>query len=115
MSGRLFGTDGVRGTANVHPMTAEMALSLGQATRAAIEKLGRRALLLSSCSLSHRHFTTEAAVPEDMSRELDIVFGYRSAIFHALNDIPAARAAAERALKLNPFCDVAIKTLDAIG
>ncbi len=30
-SGRLFGTDGVRGTANVHPMTAEMALALGQA------------------------------------------------------------------------------------
>ncbi len=27
----LFGTDGVRGTANVEPMTAEMALSLGQA------------------------------------------------------------------------------------
>ena len=28
---RLFGTDGVRGTANVEPMTAEMALALGQA------------------------------------------------------------------------------------
>ena len=28
---RLFGTDGVRGTANVHPMTAEIALALGQA------------------------------------------------------------------------------------
>jgi phosphoglucosamine mutase len=28
---RLFGTDGVRGTANSHPMTAEMAMSLGQA------------------------------------------------------------------------------------
>jgi phosphoglucosamine mutase len=28
---RLFGTDGVRGTANLHPMTAEMVLSLGQA------------------------------------------------------------------------------------
>lgn len=27
----LFGTDGVRGKANVHPMTAEMALALGQA------------------------------------------------------------------------------------
>ena len=26
---RIFGTDGVRGTANVHPMTAEVALSLG--------------------------------------------------------------------------------------
>ena len=29
--GRLFGTDGVRGTANVYPMTAEVALALGQA------------------------------------------------------------------------------------
>jgi phosphoglucosamine mutase len=28
---RLFGTDGVRGVANVHPMTAEMALRLGRA------------------------------------------------------------------------------------
>ena len=27
----LFGTDGVRGTANVHPMTAEMALRIGAA------------------------------------------------------------------------------------
>ncbi len=27
----LFGTDGVRGKANSYPMTAEMALSLGQA------------------------------------------------------------------------------------
>jgi len=47
----------------------EMATTLGEATREAIEKTGRRALLLSSCSLSHRHFTTEGAVPEDMSRE----------------------------------------------
>lgn len=33
MSGerQLFGTDGVRGKANLHPMTAEMALALGQA------------------------------------------------------------------------------------
>ena len=28
----FFGTDGVRGVANVHPMTAEVALSLGRAT-----------------------------------------------------------------------------------
>ena len=28
---RLFGTDGVRGTANIEPMTAEMALKLGRA------------------------------------------------------------------------------------
>ena len=28
---KLFGTDGVRGTANTHPMTAEMALRIGAA------------------------------------------------------------------------------------
>ena len=30
--GRMFGTDGVRGVANVAPMTAEMALEIGRAT-----------------------------------------------------------------------------------
>ncbi|MEZ4302837.1 MAG: phosphoglucosamine mutase, partial [Polyangiaceae bacterium] len=28
---KLFGTDGVRGVANVHPMTPEMALQMGRA------------------------------------------------------------------------------------
>ncbi len=37
---KLFGTDGVRGTANLHPMTASMALRLGQA--AAYVFRGRR-------------------------------------------------------------------------
>ena len=31
MSDRLFGTDGIRGLANIHPMTAEMALQVGRA------------------------------------------------------------------------------------
>lgn len=31
MTGKLFGTDGVRGRANQHPMTADVALRLGQA------------------------------------------------------------------------------------
>jgi len=44
-------------------------ITLGEATRRAIEATGRRALLLSSNSLSHRHFTEEAALPEDMSKE----------------------------------------------
>ena len=33
MSPKLFGTDGVRGTANSYPMTAEMALKLGAAAK----------------------------------------------------------------------------------
>ncbi len=40
---KLFGTDGVRGTANVHPITAEVALQLG------------RALAWKVRSGSHRH------------------------------------------------------------
>ena len=44
-------------------------LKLGKATRRAIEKSGKRALLLSSNSLSHRHFTIEPELPEDMSKE----------------------------------------------
>ena len=44
-------------------------VKLGKATREAIEASGKRALLLSSNSLSHRHFTEEPEVPEDMSQE----------------------------------------------
>ena len=35
----LFGTDGIRGTANTDPMTAETALRLGQAAEQALEHL----------------------------------------------------------------------------
>jgi 2-aminophenol/2-amino-5-chlorophenol 1,6-dioxygenase beta subunit len=42
---------------------------LGEATRKAIEKSGRRAVLLASNSMSHRHFVTEPEIPEDMSHE----------------------------------------------
>jgi 2-aminophenol/2-amino-5-chlorophenol 1,6-dioxygenase subunit beta len=42
---------------------------LGKATRAAIEKTGRRAVLLASNTLSHWHFHEEPELPEDMTRE----------------------------------------------
>lgn len=42
---------------------------LGEATRKAVEESGKRVVLVSSNSLSHRHFVTEADLPEDMSRE----------------------------------------------
>ena len=53
---------------SVEVMQANM-LKLGKATRKAVEASGTRALLLSSNSLSHRHFTEEPEVPEDMSQE----------------------------------------------
>lgn len=42
---------------------------LGKATARAIEKCGRRAVLLASNTLCHYHFSEEPEVPEDMSRE----------------------------------------------
>ena len=44
-------------------------LALGRATRRAVERSGKRAILLASNSLSHRHFTEESVVPEDMTHE----------------------------------------------
>ena len=37
---KLFGTDGVRGTANIHPMTADMALRIGAVEAAEGENAG---------------------------------------------------------------------------
>ncbi len=42
MKKRLFGTDGVRGVANIEPMTAEMALQLGRAIAYVFKGEGRR-------------------------------------------------------------------------
>jgi phosphoglucosamine mutase len=40
--GRMFGTDGIRGIANIHPMTAEMALEIGRATAYVCKKHPKR-------------------------------------------------------------------------
>jgi 2-aminophenol/2-amino-5-chlorophenol 1,6-dioxygenase beta subunit len=53
---------------NTNEGLAEMDL-LGKATREAIIKSGRRAVLLASNTLSHWHFHEEPAIPEDMSKE----------------------------------------------
>ena len=49
----------------------EEMLKLGEATRHAVEKTGRRAVLAASNTLSHLHFSKEPNpdLPEDMSKE----------------------------------------------
>ncbi len=47
----------------------EQAAVIGRATRDAVLASGKKAVLLASNSLSHRHFTTEGELPEDMTRE----------------------------------------------
>ncbi len=47
----------------------EMMIELGRVTREAILESGKKVVVLASNSLSHRHFTTESEIPEDMSKE----------------------------------------------
>ena len=47
----------------------QTAQQLGELTRKAVQASGKRCVLLASCSLSHRHFTHEPEIPEDMSFE----------------------------------------------
>lgn len=53
---------------NVDVMQEEMQ-KLAAATKKAIEASGKKVVLLASNSLSHRHFTKEPPLPEDMSHE----------------------------------------------
>jgi len=46
MKKKLFGTDGVRGVANVHPMTTEMAMQLGRAAAYVFKKGTKRSRII---------------------------------------------------------------------
>ena len=50
-----------------------------------------------------------------MDPSLDLVHAYRGAIHRAQGDIPQAREALDRALELNPYCELAMEIMDAIG
>lgn len=52
-----------------HDDAQDQMIKLGQATRRAIERTGRRAILVASNTLSHLHFDREPDLPEDMSQE----------------------------------------------
>lgn len=52
-----------------HDVAQDQMIKLGQATKRAIEKTGRRAILAASNTLSHLHFDKEPPIPEDMSKE----------------------------------------------
>lgn len=52
MSGKLFGTDGVRGVANRYPMTADFAVKLGMACGTEICKIYRKAAIARDTRVS---------------------------------------------------------------
>lgn len=52
-----------------HATAQDQMIKLGEATKAAIENTGRRAVVVASNTLSHLHFHEEPEIPEDMSKE----------------------------------------------
>ena len=46
MKKKLFGTDGIRGIANVHPMTTEMAMQVGRAAAYVFKHANRRSRIV---------------------------------------------------------------------
>lgn len=52
---------------------------------------------------------------QTMDPSLDMVHAYRGAIYSALGDTARAREALDRALELNPYCELAMQIMDALG
>lgn len=52
---------------------------------------------------------------QQMDPSLDLVYAYRAAIHKAQGDIPQAREAGDRALELNPYCELAMEIMDSLG
>lgn len=52
---------------------------------------------------------------EEINPNLDIIHAYRGAVLRAIGEPAKARAALERALQINPYCELAIETMDSLG
>jgi tetratricopeptide (TPR) repeat protein len=52
---------------------------------------------------------------QNMDPSLDLVHAYRGAIYRALDETDRAREALDRALELNPYCELAMEIMDSLG
>ena len=70
MGERLFGTDGIRGLANIHPMTAEMALKVGRAAGRVFQKEDRQHTILIGKDTRRSCYMIENALTAGLIRPL---------------------------------------------
>ena len=52
---------------------------------------------------------------EQMDPSLDLVHAYRGAIYRAMGEPSQARASLQKALDVNPYCELAMQLLDSLG
>ncbi len=52
---------------------------------------------------------------EEMNPTLDLVHAYRGAVLRGMGDPARARISLERALEINPYCELAMQIMDSLG
>lgn len=115
---RIFGTDGVRGVANVHPMTSELALKLGRAIayRTRRSKHRRRVLIGKDTRLSGYMLETAMASGVcSMGADVLLVGPLPTPGIAHLTQTMRADAGVVISASHNPFQDNGIKIFDANG
>ena len=68
--GRLFGTDGIRGTANRYPMTPELALQLGRVIGKHFKKQYKNPRILIGKDTRRSGYMLEEALSAGREREM---------------------------------------------
>ncbi len=121
MGGRLFGTDGIRGVANVAPLTAELACRLGRVAACCLADragAGRRpAILVGRDTRISGPLLEQALVAGVLSTGVDVLLGGVLPTPAVAALVPALGAVGGVVLSAshNPFADNGIKLFSADG
>jgi len=115
---RIFGTDGVRGVANVHPMTSELALKLGRAIAFRARRRGHRRRVLIGKDTRLSGYMLETAMASgvcSMGADVLLVGPLPTPGIAHLTQTMRADAGVVISASHNPFQDNGIKIFDAAG
>jgi phosphoglucosamine mutase len=118
MTERLFGTDGVRGPVNIHPMTADVALRLGLAAGARFAAGDRRARVVIGKDTRLSGYVFEYALTSGlcaMGMDVFLVGPLPTPAISFLTRSMRADVGIVISASHNPFYDNGIKFFDAQG
>ncbi|MBI4983478.1 phosphoglucosamine mutase [Candidatus Woesearchaeota archaeon] len=118
MSRKLFGTDGIRGKANIYPMTTDVALRIGQATGLIFKNEGKKSKIILGKDTRLSGYMIESALAAGLlSTGVEVYFVGpmpTPAIAHITKSF-AADAGIVISASHNPYEDNGIKFFDGEG
>lgn len=118
--------------AAMHFSEGEAALQMGDWTRAIAEleaayeggvDVAELHAMLAYCRFQESGHDPDMAThalelleyAEGLNPEVDVIFAYRGAVLWSSGDVDGARGALDRALQINPYCDLAMELMDQLG